>query len=173
MSFLIKFFKIVKETHLLYFFSALAQCAASFAALVGVFAIFRLQSNAARINEEYIYAKYWLMRDVGITQAEFLTSQEIKKRLTDHYANPQIQISAKEVLGRILAAEEFNKKLVYKVSKPLKYWVVIFIGSMTALPFAKWLEGFVGAIVVFISVFASSIALWKTRRFVQRCLDFK
>lgn len=169
-------FQVIRETPLLYFFSALAQCAAGFAALVGVFAIFRLQANTSRIGEEYLFARHWLKMDASIGNADALTSQEVKRRLEDICAgrlDTRSLESAKQVLKRIKSAESFNEKLVYKVSRPLRYWAIIFIGSLSILPLVKWIEGAPGALVITLFLAGTTVALIKTGRFVQQCLDFK
>ena len=72
---------MITETGLYYFFSTLAQCAAGFAALVGVFAVFRLQANAFSIEESYAHARRWMLSDLSSTDINGKPRQQIKEAL--------------------------------------------------------------------------------------------
>ena len=134
------------------------------------FAVFRLQANTTHIAEEYAAAKYWLKADPGLTAAESLTSQTVKDKLVDLKA--QGNKPATEALDKILNAETFTKKLTYKASKPLKWWGLIFFFSMAGVPFVKALEGIAGIITIFGFLIVVGVALWKSKRFIQKCLAF-
>ena len=167
----------ITETHLLYFFSALAQCAAGFAALVGVFAIFRLQTNSAAVSERYEEAKYWYCVTVrGGFQNLELPDSIIKERLQGSLGEknqaPERKSQTERLLNRIKNAEGFEKKMYNAVSKPLKLWAYIFLFSMAITPnlrlYEKSLAGFIaiGIYLLFVVV-----ALWKTKVFIQNwCL---
>ena len=164
------------STNLLYFFSTLAQCAAAFAGLAGVFAIFRLQANASKIGEVYISARFWLRTSGERNNADSLPTQEVKRLLNEIKEGGKDESqrkSAEQVLEGIFSVEAFNQKLVLKVSKPLRLWAYIFIFSLALIPSVKWYEGSSGAFVVVAFLSVSVVALYTTGRFVQRCLDFK
>ncbi|MBI3314055.1 MAG: hypothetical protein HYZ83_07450 [Candidatus Omnitrophica bacterium] len=168
--------ELINQTSLLYFFSTLAQCAAAFAGLVGVFAIFRLQAQSSRIGEEYASAKHWLRTSPGVGNAEALSPIETKnwlEKIKKKEWQGNFSEFAGQVLERLLEVEKFNERLVYKVSKPLTWWAVIFLLSLMLIPISKWTEGLAGLLVVIMFLLVSGVALWKTKRFVQQCLDFK
>ena len=123
----------ISETSLLYFFSTLAQCAAGFAALIGVFAVFRLQANAPVIVEEYTAARNWLRRVCTISDTDSLPKYEVKNKL-QRIERGELKLappeSAKNILIKINKAEKFDGKLVYQASLPLKLWAYIFLFSI-------------------------------------------
>ncbi len=164
------FVQSVDKTILLYFFSALAQCAAGFAALVGVFAVFRLQANSAHISEEYALAKHWLKVQNSMHGADSFTSQMVKSELENLNIVPDSL--ADWYLKKICTAEAFSKKLTYKASKSLRWWGLIFFFSLAGVSFAKALEGILGIIAIAGFLLVIGIALWKSKRFIQKCLAF-
>lgn len=181
MSFTVELFQSIgnaewlSETSLLYFFSALAQCAAGFAALIGVFAVFRLQANAPAIVEEYSAAKNWLHTACTLRDAVTFPRKEVRNKLQeiiDQKWKPASPEAATKILLKINEAEEFDRKLAYEASWPLKLWGGIFLFSIGIIPYTKLYLGLPGVVVFLFFITFVIWALFMTKRFVQKCLSF-
>lgn len=165
----------IDETVLLYFFSSLAQCAAGFAALIGVFAVFRLQANTSSIVEEYTHAMAFLRINIGLTNLDGQTKSEIKhilNSLSNGSIRPGHHEAAKKILNTIDQGEQFNRNLVFEASIPLKVWAYIFIYSMVIIFCSKLILNFLAFIVILISMLATLYVLFLTKKFIQKCLSF-
>ncbi len=159
----------ISEITLLYFFSALAQSAAAFAALVAVFAVFRLQANAAAIVQKYLEAKHWLKHVAKSSTVDGISDAQVKQVLD---AEALLRSEARQLLDKIVKAESVNSTLANTVSGPLKWWACIFLLSLGALPVSKLLTSWRAIAIVAGFVIAAARALQITRRFVQECLRF-
>jgi hypothetical protein len=166
--------QLIENNNLLYFFSALAQCAAAFAALVGVFAVFRLQANTTYLADTFLEAKYWLSLLKG-SVAYQLPSVEIKKELEnldqDGVARQDLRPRAVLLRKHIGDIEAFSDRLPLELSKILKIWTAIFILALTMCGFTKLYEKSWSAIVV-LAVFLIGVifAVMQTASFIQKCL---
>lgn len=163
----------IDVTTLLYFFSSLSQCAAGFAALIGLFAVFRLQANTLTIAEEYTAARNWLCTIRKLSDTQTLPRRDVRTHLErSKDGRPQYSEQANNILLRIDEAEDFDRELVFETSRPLKLWGYIFIFSIGIIPFAELYKGRPGIIAFFIFFAFAIWALFLTRKFVQKCLSF-
>ncbi|MFA5159221.1 MAG: hypothetical protein WC484_01800 [Candidatus Omnitrophota bacterium] len=161
------------ETNLLYFFSTLAQCSAAFAALAGVFAVFRLQWNESHIQEAYRRGNYWLSRQDQTHFHDSTPKYRIKERLDgwSQSTDKPAALEAKELLGAIQQRENETGKIGNALSMPLKMWFLIFFLSLAILPFLHWYEGIPGFIVITLFLLFVFFAGIITAKFVQTCLS--
>lgn len=171
---LIQVMELINEQSFLYFFSSLAQCAAGFCALVGVFAVFRLQANAININESYDAARAWLRVAHSLNNTSTFTRTTVRKELQEIINRLSGRTEAIDVLEKIKLNEKFDFDLIYHCQWPLKAWGLIFIISLGCLPFAQYLtKSNSSALFVAIGFIISiAISLYGTAKFVQRCMTF-
>ena len=157
------------QTIFLYFFSTLAQCAAAFAALAAVFAVFRLQSSSAAVEDVYRDSWDFIRRRFGVMSP--LDVSFSKKRIKEQLRKSDDK-EAMQWLGLINRLEQFPKTVAYKVSVPLKLWAVTFIISLVSL-FCSGLSGcwfYAVVIVAVVEILLTVAALFKTKTFIQECL---
>lgn len=168
-------------TALFYFLSTLAQCAAAFVALTGLFAVFRFQANGPEVEERYTAAKSWLSTHASACiereRRIKLSNKEIMQSLLDIRAGKQYQqlkdnAELPKLIEGIKTAEEANKRMANYASRPMKLWGYIFFFSILVLPFSS---GYAVSPVIVISGFcvATVFALLKTKEFIQKCMEFK
>lgn len=168
-------------TILWYFFSALAQCAAAFAGLVAVFAVFRFQAIKSEIQENYRAARYWLRIETGQGYSEQKLREqpdkeiqklleEIRDRTVTHPYTPML----KQSLESLQRSERLSGELAWKVSVPLRLWADIFVFSLIALVLSRfdvrW--AWAGFLAIAFSVCLVLYTLWRSKRFIQDCLKF-
>ena len=153
-----------------YFLSTLAQCAAAFAALIAVFATFRLQVNRNLVEDAIAEAEKWVRTQVG--RDANLTNESVKSYLDDVCSSTRTgdKNKADQLLKGIRHHEGFPGFLANELGIPLKLWTVVFIGSVSPLPFRQlplWLVLFVVAPVL---AFFTTLALLSSNTFIQACL---
>jgi hypothetical protein len=155
-----------------YFFSAVAQSAAAFAALVAVFATVRLQTNQAVIDDAYADAREWL-RLHDYRQAVDWTKAQIKEALKDITEGKRLgdKEAAAKQLNRLTDQEQFPKTLALRLSSPLKLWVYVFGLSAITLPWKRLPERLIHFLVIPFLVLIAVVAIWETRNFIQDCLS--
>ena len=156
------------STALWYFFSALAQSAAGFAALVAVFAVFRLQASASALEGLYRNVLNWFQIQGKFRPMDVSFSRDrIKHELAE-----RTDSEALDWKKRITQLEEYPKTLALRVSSPLKLWAYLFFFSLSGMLWPSWpgwwrAAGFLGA---FVLIGVSVRALLVTRKFIQDCL---
>ena len=159
----------------LYFFSTLAQCAASFAALVAVFAVFRFQANGDIVQRLCDEAAAWLEYRGETRQSDRVSQVLIHKRLKEvcEGTRPYSLAEAKILLERLESAQEFPKKLAQKLSVPLKHWALIcFFSALCLMIFEIKLlrrEGLLWLAVIWLVV-TTKYVFYEMRDFIQDCL---
>lgn len=166
------------STALLYFLSALAQSAAGFAALVGLFGVFRLQMQREQIHDQYDLARHLLKihSQVHESKLDGLPDIEVHKFLDDlktrKYTYPYGD-AVRQIHETLDVARKFTPQLIYAASSPLKWWAGIFVFCIALMPLS--LSAFPVIVTVFTGLLAASVrALWKTGKFIQRwCLSFE
>ncbi len=153
-----------------YFLSTLAQCAAAFAALVAVFATFRLQVNRNLVEDAIAEAEKWVRTQVG--RDANLTNESVKSYLND--VGSSVRTGDKNTAGQLLKHirhhEAFPSFLANNLGIPLKLWTMVFIGSVSPLPFRQlplWFVLFVAGPVL---AFFTTLALLSSNTFIQACL---
>jgi hypothetical protein len=157
-----------------YFFSALAQCAAAFVAVIAVFAVFRLEANNREIEQRYLEAKNWLAFRAHQQDAMGMADTTVEQRLRE------IQLStiaynqdAGERLARIDRTKKRREWLGDQVAWPMLLWGSIFIlGLLLIVASEKYATswGFVGVVC---AVLGTAFALHETKVFVQASLQFR
>ena len=165
----------MSEITLLYFFSALAQSAASLSAIAAVFAVFKLQANQSVVRERYSEANdalnagwHYRFSDSRLKADLKYKANEIKNDTTD---GKREKAKLEELLGRIEEAEKLSGELADQLACPLKLWVGIFLSSLPMFALAKLCEGWLGVLVAGVFVLVSGVAVWRTKVFVQGCLQ--
>ena len=165
------------QTTLLYFLSALAQSAAGFAALVGLFGVFRLQTKREELREQYRVARYLLNIESQVHKSKLdsLPDVEVHKFLDDLKGGKytyQYPDAVRRVHEELNGVRQFGPQLVYAASSPLKWWAGIFLVCIAGMPLSMAaFPVIVGGFAIL--VITSAMALWKTRKFIQRwCLSF-
>lgn len=183
----------VDKTTLLYFFSALSQCAASFVAIVAVFVVFRLQANDRAIEEQCVPARQWFLTypasDIQDLRSKFripnnlslgpvlatlprIDLEEILQKIVDNPSAPgdaktHARLLRSSIRDRVTTGELIKAAL----SLPMKLWGWMFLLSLSITPFLQRYEYCsTGLLVVALYSIGAVIALWKTKMFVQDCL---
>ncbi len=170
----------------LYFFSTLAQSAAGFAALVAVFAVYRLQSNITIMEALRIETREWLLKNGRTVSQDPQNIDYLLIKLDEiiRDSSSANRPHALKLRQKILVMQELPKKLPYMLSCPLKMWGFAFILSLgyLAIPgiyptvlnkfpmLNLYAKPFTIVVPVLLTVFAL-FALWKSKRFVQDCLS--
>lgn len=164
----------MSETTLLYFCSALAQSSAAFSAIVAVFAVFRLQANNSAIQDRYSEGRDCLHMGWKYRESDARVKRELEYKAyelkDDSDSGKKAREEAKVVLQKINDAEALNGRLANEVGGPLKLWGGIFLFSLGILSVAGFYPGRRGFLVVAGFLVATTFAIWRTKRFVQRCL---
>jgi len=152
-----------------YFFSALAQSAAAFAGLAGIFAVFRLQTIGTSLRSQYSEARNWIVQ-VYAPSAGADSDEQIEDRLSSFSLEDDRHNRADELrieVGRLKAMREY---VPLALAAPLKWWAVIFFLSLVALGLSSYLIS--ASLVVLVGFLAATArALWITGHFVQDCLS--
>ncbi|MFH0986348.1 MAG: hypothetical protein V1882_12605 [Candidatus Omnitrophota bacterium] len=176
----------VDSTQLLYFFSTLAQCAVAFAALIGVFAIFRLQTNSSIVIQKHREAAEWLrskkdarsLLQIQIEAVDSECHEGVKKEL--RRISDKVDIYSLDLMGEanrhmseIDDAERFPDALSNLISYPLKLWASLFLVSIAAIPFTKPIKGGFDLIVCIVVIFLTGYLLLETKKVIQKCLNLK
>ena len=170
---------ILDNTNLLYLFSALAQCAAAFAALVAVFGVFRFQANASELANLFSESRYHLSHVHSARALDFPKSEVIRRLRDldiDTAARQDLRPRAIELHKRITQIEEMDDRFPNEVGKLLKFWTLIFLFSI-AMCSVTHLYAPIGSefpwqalTVTGMALALTSIAVLQTSQFVQICL---
>ena len=187
MSWLIDFQKIsenVDPATLQYFFSALAQSAATIVGLMAVFSVYRLQTHQNEFGQVFHEAQSWVSGRLG---PQLLTSprNEIIKLLDEAMSEhgtlwdnikgtcvspPDIKIRVSQLREAIHRKEAFPGELVHQMIFPMCSWGGIFFGSMLLIAVTNQVKGYLGYMAIGIALIAVLIAAWVTKDFLKRCL---
>ena len=153
-----------------YFLSTLAQCGAAFAALVAVFATFRLQVNRSLIEDAFTEAEKWVRTQVGSNAMH--TNEDVRNYLEDVCSRkrPGDGNIAGQLLKRIKHHEQFPGFLANELGTPLKLWTIVFIGSVSPLPFKQLPLRLVLFVIDPVLGFFTTLALLSSNTFIQACL---
>jgi hypothetical protein len=173
-----------------YFLSALAQSSAALVAIIGVFAIFRLEAAARQLGECYKAAGFW-MKDQQFPDAPSMPQEMIKQYLAEarqgrgvlwdrigqrNIANPAaVQERERPTvvahLNAVTQSETIHGLIVRRLVPSLLWWGSIFLLSMLSLMFADRLGGLFGYSAMGVLLILTLVAAWVTRQFVQSCLE--
>lgn len=164
----------------LYFFSSLAQSAAAFAALVAVFATFRLQVSSSMAEKLFDRAVSWLVEGGVLNRNDSRDPMFIKKKLSEiikgqHFSgNTEKEQYAQNLSNQISLFETFQGDMGNRLSEPLKLWLWTFLLSLIAiLVFHFSIARSVGSLAgVSISLAVLTVySVWKSGKFIQDCLS--
>ena len=157
----------------LYFFSSLAQCAAGFAALVAVFAVFRFQANNDIVRKLYEEINDWLVIKQRSSYSDHDQQGAIYKKIKAFSEQKDDAKEARVLFDRLKAVEEFPKTLANNASKPLRHWVYVCFFSLLVLVIielsyfrTRGLQYFFSAILIITTI----NVFFETKNFIQSCL---
>lgn len=157
----------------LYFFSSLAQCAAAFAALIAVFAVFRFQANGDIIKNLYEDINDWLVTKGRSSYIDHDRQGLIHAKIKAFSEQGNDAEQALVLYNRLKAVEAFPKTLAYNASKPLSHWAYICFFSLlflilfevTTLRTRGW--QYLASVIL---ITATVRVFFETKDFVQDCL---
>ena len=153
-----------------YFLSALSQCASAFAALVAVFATFRLQVNHGLVEEAIADARQWVLTQRGrdaIVPDEAV--KEFLKNVRGGVIEPGNKEKADQLLKRIEHHEKFPGVLADELGVPLKLWVAVFGISVSPLAMVELSNRFVLFLILVLGAL-TVLAVIASNSFIQECL---
>ncbi len=161
---------MISTTTYLYFFSALAQCAAGLMALVAVFVVFRLQANSAEIIENYGVAKSWLRHANYIIQ-DTTPQIEIDENLKREINNKK-DTKAQQIYGQIQGIKKIKNTIVDQVIYPLRIWATILLLSLVLVFLADLSQCYAVLFITItiVTLAGTGYALLSTMRFMRWCL---
>jgi len=156
-------------------FSAIAQSAAAFVALIAVFTVFRLQLGYNLANEIYSKIRYFLIFKIHLNDRAI--EKAGKKDLKEHLSlfinqNRAEKEEGQRLLDEIEKAEKEIDDIALKTSFPMKMWGIIFFCSIFTLAISESLL-LIGNILAIICVGYIYLTLLKTKVFIQECLKAK
>ncbi len=172
----------------LYFFSSLAQSSAALAALVAVFAVFRLQTNDHQVTERYLEAHHWLEEHFYRDQVIHIPRSLIMTLLADAldqrgrlWETVQVRNRApadldqrigeiRVLLEDIRQAEAVHGAVAFHLTRPLVLWGVLVCLSLMLVAASKALVGLIAWGAIGVNLILLFTAAWQTRRFMQTCL---
>ncbi|PIQ83074.1 MAG: hypothetical protein COV76_00605 [Candidatus Omnitrophica bacterium CG11_big_fil_rev_8_21_14_0_20_64_10] len=178
----------VSNVVLLYFFSALAQSAAALIAVIGVFAVFRLQNNGMELSDSYRMARAW-MKHLNFSAADSFSKDRVKELLRGVETNngklaeeiegwhsprepkENFRSRSRELLELIGICERRHNNLVVRAVPSFVAWSSVFLGSLIALVVIR---GESGSSSIFLPGVFLILTLWsgfRTRAFMRICLS--
>ena len=157
----------ISHVTFLYFLSALAQSAAAFAALTAVFAVFRLQTSYNLLRDRFSEARSFL-GGWNPPQGFVYSDAQVKNELGN--AKDTRQSRAVELLTEIERWEGLNEQLPNALRLSLKWWGYLFLFSLLGLVVSEFLT--TASVPLATAYCLGAVgSLWKTKRFIQDCLQ--
>lgn len=161
----------------LYFFSSLAQCAAAFAALLAVFATFKLQSDSSLLIQRHQQAVDWghrvgFLNQYDPTDIGFVLGK-LKHEIEQRNSNSSF---AKELFEEIEKLVKSSTEIPRDLALPSWHWAVLFLTALVSI--AVFSLTHFQYRILFLAAIGGQIGwifwtLLLTRDFVQKCLRVK